>query len=77
MSNPLFDALNGKNQNGSLFGGLGNLQNQFSEFASQFSRNSRMTPQQRVQQMLDSGQMSQEQFNNLRAMANRLMGRNF
>lgn len=73
MGNPLFDALNAKNQNGSNFG----LQNQFQNFVNQFNRNSNITPQERVQQLLDSGQMSQEQFNNLRQMANQITGKKF
>lgn len=76
MGNPLFDALNAKNQNGSNFGNFG-LQNQFQNFVNQFNRNSNITPQERVQQLLDSGQMSQEQFNNLRQMANQITGKKF
>ena len=67
MSNPLFDALN-KNQNGGIFG---NLQNEFQAFADKFSKETNMTPQQKVQELLDSGRMTQEQFNNFRDMANK------
>lgn len=76
MSNPLFDELTKRNQNGGIFGSLG-LQNQFQTFVSQFQQNSKITPQERVQQLLDSGQMSQDQFNNFRDMANRLTGRKY
>ena len=72
MSNQIFDAFNKQNQNG-----LGVLETQFSEFAKQFKNQSNISPRERVQQLLDSGQMTQEQFNNLRSMANRLMGRNY
>lgn len=76
MSNPLFDALMNANQNRGGFGNMG-MQNQFQNFVNQFKQNSNITPQQRVQQLLDSGQMSQEQFNNLRQMANQLTGKKY
>ena len=42
-------------------GGLANLVGQF----NQFKRNFNGDPRQRVQELLDSGQMSQQQFNQL------------
>lgn len=74
--NPLFEALMNKNQNGGNFGNLG-MQNQFQNFVNQFKQNSNISPQEKVQQLLDSGQMSQEQFNNLRQMANQLTGKKY
>lgn len=45
--------------------GFGNMLNRFKEFKRTFSGN----PQQQVQQLLNSGQMTQEQFNQLSKMA--------
>lgn len=73
MSNPLYDRVMANRppvQNG-------NMLTNFLNFANQFRAQSTMTPQQKVQQMLDSGQMTQEQFNELRQMANRLTGKNY
>lgn len=56
MSNPLFDLL-GKQQS--------DLMRQFNEFKSTFNGD----PRQQVQQLLNSGRMTQEQFNRLSQMA--------
>lgn len=56
-----------------MFGGIQNFQNQFNQFKQQIGN---QNPQQMVQQLLDSGRMSQQQFNQLRQMANQIMGRN-
>lgn len=45
-----------------------NLLSQFNQFRSTFSGN----PEQQVKQLLQSGRMSQEQFNQLAQMANQL-----
>lgn len=45
--------------------GFSNMLNRFKEFKRTFSGN----PQQQVQQLLNSGQMTQEQFNQLSKMA--------
>lgn len=50
-----------------------NFQNQFNQFKQQIGN---QNPQQMVQQLLDSGRMSQQQFNQLSQMANQIMGRN-
>lgn len=47
-------------------GGIGNLIRQFQQFRASFQGN----PQQQVQQLLNSGKMSQEQFNQLAGLAN-------
>lgn len=47
-------------------GGIGNLIQQFNQFRANFQGN----PQQQVQQLLSSGKMSQEQFNQLAGLAN-------
>ena len=57
MNNPIFAALNQKN-----------MLTQFEEFRKTFTGN----PKEEVQKLLDSGQMSQEQFNRLSQMANQI-----
>lgn len=47
---------------------ISNFLTQFSQFKSTFSGN----PEQQVKQLLNSGQMSQEQFNQLAQTANQL-----
>lgn len=47
-------------------GGIGNLIQKFNQFRAGFQGN----PQQQVQQLLNSGRMSQEQFNQLAGLAN-------
>lgn len=59
-----------------LFGGFNNFQNQFNAFKQQFTMQNKMTPQEKVQQLLNSGQMSQQQFDQLRQMANQITGKN-
>ena len=60
-----------------LFGNANNFNNAFTNFANQpMFRNSALSPQQLVQQKLNSSEMTQEQFNQLRAMANQIMGTN-
>lgn len=63
------------NQIMQMFGGQQNFLSQFNNLKNQFSMQG-INPQQRVQDMLNSGQMSQDQFNRLRAMANLISGRN-
>ena len=53
---------------------MNNLQQQFSQFSQQFQGAQNFNPQEMVQQKLASGEMTQQQFEQLRAMANRLMG---
>lgn len=54
-----------------MFGDFQNFQNQFNQFKQQFGK---QNPQAMVQQLLDSGRMSQQQFNQLSQMANQIMG---
>ena len=50
---------------------------QVNNFAQQLQQQSRgMTPQQMVQNMLNSGKLSQAQFNQLRDIANKITGMN-
>ena len=63
-NNPLFNLLGG-NQ---LPGNMGNMISQFQQFKSMFKGD----PRQQVQDLLNSGKMSQQQFNQLQAMATQL-----
>ena len=57
-----------------FFGG----QNAFNSKLSNFGQNCQsqgINPEQRVQELLNSGRMSQEQFNRFAAIANTLTGR--
>lgn len=59
MGNPFFNA----NQPGS---GMGNMMQQFMQFKNAF----RGDPRQEVQNLLNSGRMTQQQFNQLSQLAN-------
>lgn len=56
----------------SMFGNIQNFQNQFNAFQKQMSG---FDPRQKVQELLNSGQMSQQQFDNLRMLANQITGK--
>ena len=51
-----------------MSGGFANMMSQFNKFKQNFSGD----PKQQVQQLLDSGQMTQNQFNQLSQMATQL-----
>ena len=53
------------------FGGPQNFMNRFNQFRQAFGN--QQNPQQIVQQLLDSGRMSQEQFNQLSQMASQIL----
>ena len=65
MMNPLFNILNGgmQPQNPMI-----NMMTQLNQFRQTFHGN----PKQQVQQLLNSGRMSQEQFNQLSQMATQI-----
>ncbi len=63
MSNPLFAALGGNMAGGA--GGPFRMVQQFIQFANGF----RGSPQEEVQKLLSSGQMTQEQYNALQQQA--------
>lgn len=65
MANSLFNALNGQKPN-----------NSFSDFMSEFHRLQQTVknPRQEVERLLQSGAMSQSDFNRLGQMANQLVG---
>lgn len=54
----------------------GAMAQRFAAFAGNLAKLGR-NPQEVVQQLLDSGGMSQQQYENLRREANRIMGTNF
>lgn len=64
--NPLFNILGGGRS--SLPGNIGNLLSQFQQFKNSF----RGDPKQQIQQMLDSGKITQAQYNQAVQMANEL-----
>jgi hypothetical protein len=47
---------------------------QFKQFVDNFQKNINRNPQEVVQELLNSGQMTQAQFNQLREQANKIMG---
>lgn len=67
MANPLFEQMGG----GQMPGPMGQFQQMMSAFA-QFKANFKGDPQQEVQRLLNSGQMSQQQYNELQQRAMQL-----
>ena len=68
MANQLFNVL-GNNSN--LPGPLGNMQNMIQQL-NQFRQSFNGDPKQQVQQLLNSGKMSQAQYNQLSQMATQI-----
>lgn len=66
MSNPLYQMLGGAMSNN--LGNMGNIIQQFQQFKNSFHGD----PRQQVQQLLNSGRVSQEQYNQAVQMANML-----
>lgn len=64
MSNPIFQAMGGNMGNMAGGGPFGMVQ-QFIQFANSFKGD----PRQKVQELLNSGQMSQDQYNALQQQA--------
>jgi len=61
-----------------MLNNLGELMKNFNNFAQQFqTQNRNVTPQQKVQELLNSGQMTQQDFDQLRDIANKITGRNY
>ena len=58
-----------------MFGGIQNFQNQFNLFKQNMAQQN-TDPKQKVQELLNSGQMTQQQFEQLRQIANRITGKN-
>lgn len=66
MSNPLFNAMQG--MSGNLLGQMGQFQRMAQEL-KRFKAEFRGDPQQEVQRLLNSGKMTQQQFNQLYGIA--------
>ena len=61
-----------------IFGNVQNMQNRFQQFVQNFQQQNggNMNPQQMVQQLLNSGRMTQDQFNQIQNVANMFFGKN-
>lgn len=59
MGNPFYNQNAPQQMPNNPFGNLENMRQQYQQFASNFQGD----PRQRVQDLLNSGQMSQQQFN--------------
>lgn len=68
MSNPLFNMFNNNQPQLNNQGPFSNPLQVMQQF-NQFKANFQGDPKQKVQEMLNSGQMTQEQFNQLSTMA--------
>lgn len=67
MNNPLFNMFGGNRQ--MQGNGLGDIVAQINNFKANFNGD----PRQKVQELLNSGQMTQAQFNQLSQQANQIM----
>ena len=67
MNNPIFNALGGAMPN---LGNMGQLLQQFQQFKNTFKGD----PRQQIQQMLNSGQITQERYNQAVQLAQQLQG---
>lgn len=67
-NNPLFNLLGGASSLPNM-GGFGQMMQRFNEFKSTFQGD----PRQKVQELLNSGQMTQAQYNQLQAVARMFM----
>lgn len=68
MTNQLFNILGGNSQNMGPFGSIQNLVSQLNQFRQGFQGD----PKQQVQQLLNSGKMSQSQYNQLSKTATQI-----
>lgn len=66
MSNPIFNVLNGRNNNG-----VGNIIQQFQQFKSRMQG---VNPQTEVQKLLQSGKISQAQLDKAQQIAQQMQG---
>lgn len=53
------------------------FQNKFNQFVQNFRSQGNQDPRQKIQELLNSGQMSQQQYNQLRNIANQFLGTNY
>ena len=59
------------------FNNMIDFRNKFDKFVQDFNGQGSQNPQQKVQELLDSGKMTQEQYNTLKDMANKFLGTNY
>lgn len=59
------------------FGGAQQFKQQYEQFAQNLNQNGQMNAQQLIQQKLNSGEMSQQDFEICRNVANMILGKNF
>ena len=57
-----------------MFGGQNNFMQRLNSFSQQFMSQSPITPEQKVQELLNSRQMSQQQFNMFAQIADAITG---
>ena len=53
------------------------FQNKFNQFVQGYRGQWNQDPKERVQELLDSGKMTQEQYNKFRDIANKFLGTNY
>lgn len=69
MPSPLYSTFGNQQSANSPFANMSGFLNRFNQFRQGFNGN----PEQMVRQMINSGQMSQEQFNQASNMARQIM----
>ena len=70
MGNPIYNAFRSQSSAPSPFGNITNMIKQFNQFRAGFQGD----PQSMVQQLINSGKMSQEQFEQLSNVAKQFQG---
>ena len=75
MNGSIFSGNNTPNPIFNFLGGFNNFRQNFATFAQQFNQNNSKTPEQVVRELVSSGRMSQEQFNQFSIIANQITGR--
>ena len=53
------------------------LQNKFNQFVQDYRSQWNQDPKEKVEQLLDSGKMTQEQYDRFRKIANEFLGTNY
>lgn len=77
MGNSLFNMFGGGQNGGNLNFGNQQTAQQFNNFVQGLDQSIRNSPQQMVQQLINTGRMSQQQFDQFRQIANQVTGRNY
>ena len=57
------------------FGGQNGFVQRLTQFGQNYSQNESLSPEQKVREMLKSGEMTQEQFNVLSSIATQITGK--